>query len=255
MSPSEADLRAALRDGEDDGRPDVDGLLTHVRARRAQRRTRVLSTAAAVVVVAAAAVGGAAVWGGSGDGSGRPQAGSSPSAPPSATQTNTRGQADVPRCPATFPGSTAPPTGLSPTAAMFSAPVQTAVVCGYTEPTAAGSAPSMHVFVGDQATLLAQSIETASTSKLRIMCPDIVSAQKKQLAIVAVTAGGTRLPTVTTDVSIPNCNQPITNGAAVRWAWRPPASVAPLISALTARTGGIAHLPGAGSGLNGSPVR
>ena len=34
MSPSESDLRAALRDGEDDGRPDVDGLVAHAAAGR-----------------------------------------------------------------------------------------------------------------------------------------------------------------------------------------------------------------------------
>ena len=255
MSPSEADLRAALRDGEDDGRPDVDGVITRARAHRRQRRTRVLSSAAAVVVVAAAAVGGAVVWGGSNGGSAGPQAGSSPSAPPSATRTNTRGQVDAPHCPATFPRPSAPPTGSSPTAAMFSAPVRTAVVCGYTEPTAPGSAPSMYVFVGDQATSLVDSIETASKQRLHVMCPDIVAAQKRQLAIIGVTAGGTALPTVTTDVSIPNCNQPITNGTAVRYAWKPPASVAAQISALTARTATSPRQPTAGNGLNGSPVR
>lgn len=57
MSPSENDLRAALRDGE--GEPlDVDHVLARGRAARTRRRARALNTAAAVAVVAGLATGG-----------------------------------------------------------------------------------------------------------------------------------------------------------------------------------------------------
>ena len=248
MSPTENDLRAALHDGDGDGVPDVDGLIAHARGRRAQRRTRVLSTAAAVVVVAAAAVGGAVVWNDSGDGG--PQSAGTPTYADRAGSAGSSSGADhqaVETCPSTYPGRTIPGNALSSNAAgpMFASPVSAVMVCGYTETGKVGSVS----LTGSDATLLAQSIESASTSRLQIMCPDIVSAQRKELAIVASTSDGRQLPMVTTDVSIPNCNQPITNGTAVRWAWKPPTALESTISAVTSAVT-------AGSGAkSGTPAR
>ncbi|MDT4951126.1 MAG: hypothetical protein QOJ37_3721, partial [Pseudonocardiales bacterium] len=63
MSPTEFDLRAALRDGEGDG-VDVDRVVAGGRARRTHRRSQLLSTAAVVAFVAAAGTGGALIWAG-----------------------------------------------------------------------------------------------------------------------------------------------------------------------------------------------
>ncbi len=227
MSPSENDLRAALRDGEDDDRPDVDRVLAEARSRRGQRRARVLGVAAAVVLVAAAAVG-TAVLRGSND-SGQQSAG------PAGTVQSAAGSSAAAIgavCPSTYPTRSVAALGAG-SGPMFSSPIASALICSYDE---SGSAPahagSQVLVTGADATTLATSIDQASTSRLKIMCPDIVAADKKLIAIVGVTADGTILPTVTTDVSVPNCNEPITNGTAVRYAWKPPASLAAKIAAL-----------------------
>ncbi|MDT4942501.1 MAG: hypothetical protein QOJ34_2590, partial [Pseudonocardiales bacterium] len=54
--PSEFDLRAALAEGEGDA-PNPNLLISAGRARRAQRRSRVLSTVAVVALVTTGAVG------------------------------------------------------------------------------------------------------------------------------------------------------------------------------------------------------
>lgn len=250
MSPSESDLRAALRDGERDDVPDVDGLVAHVRGRRAQRRVRVLSAAAAVVVVAGAAVGGAVLWGGSEGGSGQQagRTGTAPTAVPTSTgasfgvSTATSPQGRT-QCPSTAPATVAP-VGTAATGPMFAAPVTGVLVCSYSQtgvasPGAGSSGASASVTLsGADASALVTSIEQASTSRLRILCPDIATAEKKELAIVGLTADGRALPTVVTDVSVPNCNRPITNGTAVRWNWKPPASVAALIASVSTHVGG-----------------
>ena len=254
MSPSEKDLRAALRDGEGDHAPDVDDVIAHARAHRSQRRARVLSVAAAVVVVAAAGVGGAALWGGS-DGDGRQGAGTplaSTSASPgsSATRNATPGTT-APTCPAGYPARSFPSGGLTSGAGgpMFASPIDSVVVCSYSATGTSSTGPASVTLTGSDASALADSIESASKAQLHVVCPDIVTAQKTRLAIIARTAGGTVLPTVTTDVSVPNCNQPITNGTAVRYAWKPPAAVAARITNLTRVQ------PAGGGAIKGSPVR
>ncbi len=228
MSPNENDLRAALRDGEGDDRPDVDRVLADARSRRGQRRTRVLGVATAVVLVAAAAVG-TAVWRGSND-NGQQSAGPAGTVR-SAADSSVAAIGAV--CPSTYPTRAVPAVGAGGSGSMFSAPIATALVCSYDESGSTAARSGSHFTVsGADAATLATSIEQASTSRLMIMCPDIVAADKKLIAIVGVTAGGTILPTVTTDVSVPNCNEPITNGTAVRYAWKPPAALSAKINAL-----------------------
>ncbi|WP_375499504.1 hypothetical protein [uncultured Jatrophihabitans sp.] len=231
MSPSESDLRAALRDGEGDYRPDVDALVAHIRAGRGQRRTRVLGIAAAVIVVVAAAVGGAVIWGGSegNQQSADPSASASHfhsrplSVTPSSPATSSPGAVSV-TCPSSAPRPIDPPVRVPTTApkmAMFTAPVHTLVVCSYTD----AAAPRQVTLTGSAATALTDSIEGASPARQPILCPDIATGETTLLALIPVTGDGTVLPTVTTDISVPDCNEPISNGTAARYNWRPPATL------------------------------
>jgi hypothetical protein len=274
MSPSESDLRAALRHGEGDV-PNVDVVIAGAREARAQRRGRLLSVAAVTVLVAGAATGGAVLFGGSGSndvdhGGGMRAPGATPSPPEvSSTASGAAGGAggtaatgSAPACPTSLPRYLLPgggsPGQFGSTGPLFSKPVATVVVCGYgAEAQAVGHNPSIParlVLTGARATQLADSLENAPTQLAHVNCPDIVAGDARALAMIGVAADGSEVGTVTANLTQPACNVRVTNGTAVRYNWQPPASIQPVLITLTPQ---LPHSlsPGPGkSTMNGSPI-
>ncbi|HEV7206434.1 MAG TPA: hypothetical protein VGN18_17645 [Jatrophihabitans sp.] len=264
MSPSEFDLRAALRDGEGDG-VDVDRVVALGSARRAERRSRILTAAAAVVVVGALGTGGAfAFRGGGGDsgGSAAGKAASSFTAPKAdSLGSSAAGGAAEPRvaaplpvpCPVEYP-RTLLPTGPATRTALFAEPVSSMVVCSYGSPRAA-TPPVRLALVGLRATDLADRLENASRTPRALPCPSVTDAQRTALVIIGVTAAGRPLPAVTTTVDGAACNLQATNGLAVRYDWKPPPELLQGLAELSANPTGPASLVPGPSGNQGSPVR
>ena len=267
MSPSEFDLRAALRDGEGDG-VNVERVIAGAQATRARHRTWLLSAAAAVVV-AGVGTGSAVVWGGGSGGQQSDSAGSragasryggsangpahGPAAGPAKSPT-----AEVPRpatnpaattaaaaaCPSTYPHYLVPgggsPGQFGSDGPLFSKPVDTVVVCGYGTPTEAANLkpparPGRLVFTGDNATRLAASLENASKTVAMRSCP--LSATQSALAIIGVAANGSEVGTVTATAT--TCPNQLTNGTAVRYNWHPPSDLAPVLTNLTPLKGTV----------------
>ena len=270
MSPSEHDLRAALRHGEHEATQDldVDRLVTAGRDRARQRRVRLLSGAAAVLVVAAAGTGSALLRGGSSDG---PIA---VKAPESAGGTGGTHSGSVPAgaatCPATLParvprGGAQPPGGLTPlggtgsrTSAasrgkLFAEPVDHFLVCAYSESTAAK--PIGLTVSGPTADALRTSLDDAATTRPATACPTIVRADERQLAIIGITAGGKRLPVVTATINAVPCRVVVTNGTATRYGWTPPQGpVAEAFTHLAPERWPAPGSAGPGGTAHGSPI-
>jgi hypothetical protein len=288
MSPTEFDLRAALRDGEGEG-VDPERLIARGRARRAQRRVRLLSTAAIAVVVAGAGVGSAVIWGdgnsnssnssGSGGSSVKDGAanlaphseqstvlGRLPAAPNSVTPSGGSAASSGGSCPDSLPRYLLPgggsPGQFGADGPLFSRPVTSIVVCSYgSQLQALGENPTSNparlVLNGSQATRLADSLEHASTTKSTYPCPTIRSPVDRELAIIGVAADGRSVGTVTASLTKPACNVQVTNGTAVRYQWQPPADLESMLLDLTPTPSAITksvpnHSP---SGkVHGSPV-
>jgi hypothetical protein len=257
MSPSEFDLRAALHHGEGDG-VDADHVIAHAVVLRQERRARLVrsgSIAAAVVVVAGLGIGTAvALHGGS---NGTPSAGSAqstatqrspaqgnaavpsnqsapssrgvPKAPPQGADTSqavapstTSGQSPATvsvACPARIPSLSLAQAGSGP---MFSGPVAAMVVCVYPSAVPAGK-PVRLEFHGAAAATIANSIDAASKTPGHIKCPMLrADGGTKPVVIIGVTANGSPMAPITARVGQLMCDQPITNGTAVRYNWVPP---------------------------------
>lgn len=280
MSPSEFDLRAALRDGEGDG-VNVERVIAGAQAQRARHRTWLLSAAAAVVV-AGVGTGSAVVWGG-GSGAG-PHAESAASGASHGSipglagpaHTTTRGSvaagpeqpapspnsaasiAATATCPSTYPHYLLPggssPGQFGSDGPLFSKPVVALVVCGYGTPQEAANLkpparPGRLVFTGSQATQLAASLENASKTPGTESC----AGTPNELAMVGVSADGTTGGTITTTVTDTGCDVQITNGTAVRYNWQPPSKIAPVIANLTPLKDTPLHPTT--PGMHGSPPR
>jgi hypothetical protein len=266
MSPTESDLRASLRDGEGDV-PDVDRIMAGGAAARSQRRSRILSTAAAVVIVAGVAVGGVAFAShhGNGDhnadnrrtaaaaagGGGAPAGGTAAGAnAPGTARSSAAGAPVVPapadakaslapgQCPASFPHTVLPgggsPGQFGASGSLFTKPVASIVVCTY----AATSSPARTVLNGAAARSLASSLDNASKTPFRGMCPDYIRADAPSLAIIATATDGSALPAVTTSLGRPACATQISNGTVVRYDWSPPASLNSVLGTAATTTPG-----------------
>jgi hypothetical protein len=238
VSPSESDLRAALRAGEGDGL-DPDSVLTAARAARHQRRVRIASAAGAVVLVGAVA-GGVGIA--NLRSPGQPTAANHPTG---ATSTAASGSqnllggsssaADVPgpvgaalatlTCPATptrylLPGGGG--TGqFGGTSALFAQPVAAIKVCVY--PAGTGTPARSFVLTGADAQSLANRLDAGPTAPLS--CPMIKSTPQEQTTYeaLAVTSSGTKLPAVTV------VGGRITNGTAVRFGCAAPPTLSRLV--------------------------
>jgi hypothetical protein len=286
MSPTEFDLRAALRDGEGDG-VDVDRVVAGGRARRTHRRSQLLSTAAVVAFVAAAGTGGALIWASNNGGSGNntstgyaagsqvgpsaadgkvPATGPQPDAPSAGATSSAgigAGKHAAIACPNSLPRTLLPgggsPGQFGADGPMFPEPVDSIVVCSYGSPLRAATSvtPGRLVLTNANARALAASIENAAKSRPTLPCPTLRPRDEQSLAIIGVTARGTEMRTITTTLAQPACNTQVTNGTAVRYNWSPPANLHDVLTTLTPRPSGKVSLPVVSpSGKNiGSPVR
>ncbi|MBE7190010.1 hypothetical protein [Jatrophihabitans endophyticus] len=271
MSPTEDDLRSALSEGAGDV-PDAGHIAFVARETRARRRKRVLSAAAAVIVVGGVATGGTLLAQNSGssenagsggnadnvasagtaDGGGGSASG--PAVVPSAygprssgstTSGATAGGSGV-VCPAGAGTSGLPAGGSTAgggtTDKLFAQPVRTLTVCSY--PSASGSTAQL-TLAGSDATTLADSLENASTTPYRGMCSDLRQADQRTLEIIATTADGKTLPTVTTTINEPRCAVVVSNGSAVRYDWAWPSTLSSQLARLSAGSGSsVGELPG-----------
>ncbi len=247
MTPSESQLRAALRDGEGQAL-DVDSVVAGAARLHRARRQRLASVAGAVIVVGGIGVGVVAVGR---DGSGGPDtalaqrtAGATPATPAAGTGSRagtaprTRARAaSMPAdaagtaiaCPAHAPRLAAPggggTGGFGGSDALYAAPISAAKVCAYLD--GADGVATTQVLTGAQAAELATSLEQAPSSRRRRECPNSTSeAGGPTLVIYALDAAGHRLRVVTASLGCPGL---VTNGTATRYFWSPPTSLADLV--------------------------
>jgi hypothetical protein len=251
MSPSEFDLRAALHHGEGDDL-NVDQLVLGARARAAQRRVRLLSTAAVVAVVAGASVGIAQLAGNNGEqaGSNAAGAGSAATNPNADSAYGARSQAkSAPQralaplsgvaCPTTPPHYLLPgggsPGQFGSGGPLFSKPVSSVVVCAYGSALQKATEPRSHPvrleLQDGAATRLAASLENASKTPVMASCPG--ASTEQEFAIIGVATDGTRLPAVTASLADSACVSKVTNGTAIRYQWSPPQDLRERLLALT----------------------
>ncbi len=236
MSPNEAQLRAALRDGEGN-RVDVDAVVASALRVRHARRQRLSAIAGAVIVVAGVA-GGAALLGRGDHNSTTASSGersvpsfsatSDRSAQPPAAAGGSDSAATAIRCPAQLPRLLRPGGGATATfgggGALFAAPIAAAKVCAYLN----GTGGDSQVLDATQATELAASVERAPASRGTRLCPNSTTGNDPPAFVIfAVTAAGKRLPVVTATLGCPGL---VTNGSAIRYNWSPPSSVSALIT-------------------------
>jgi hypothetical protein len=276
MSPSESDLRAALRDGEGDDL-NVDRIIAGGRALRARRRARMMTAAAVTVLVAGLGTGGAVLLSGNGNSESGSKANGGTSFDQRRAQSGTAGSlngaagggaaasaANPPKaaapndsvtavpCPASLPDYRLPgggsPGQFGADGPLFSRTVDSIVVCAYGTPSAAATArPHRLVLTDGAATAVADSLEKAPRTKPTGACPFLRTADAQAIAIVGVAADGKVVGTVTTTVGDPACSVRVTNGTALRYQWLPPEV---LRTALAELNRGRSH----GPVLKGSPI-
>lgn len=249
MSPSEADLRAALREGEGD-RVDPYDIIFAVRQRRAHRRTVLLSAAAAVIFVGGAAAGGAALLSGGNGSNGDTGAGgagggiaagagsvTSNAGPPissrSAPHGDTVAKPDLRFTPACVtPQVRRVPTnnGSEPSGPLLTGPVKGFIVCTYpffNGQSAQATAPV--VVSGAAARSLVTSLESTTAGPMPTSCPVITSTGHLMLTMAPVTPDGQRLAPLSATITAPACSTSITNGHTTRYGWKIPPRVAALL--------------------------
>jgi hypothetical protein len=287
MSPTEFDLRAALRDGEGDG-VDADQVISGGRRHRAQRRARMMSTAAVTVLVAAAGIGATVIWNHSGTNPSTTAGGSngyvtsgnseaqndalgrgalSTAAPESSALAGAPTAKDPEQCPDSLPRYLLPgggsPGQFDTKGPLFAKPVSSVIVCSYGTPAMAlgpnpVSVPARLVLDGTQAARLVTSLEQADTTKGTKLCPTPSTTDERELAIIGVTANGKALDSVTANLSQPACDTVVTNGTALRYHWTPPPDLQSRLLALTPSDSTLSGSPPLvrPSGRNhGSPIQ
>ena len=253
MSPSESDLRAALRDGEGDDFH-LDRLILVAQSDAARRRTRLLTTAAVVAVLACAG-GGGVLLANSGDGA---RSSSAPGAAfgaggNSGNSANGNGAAGGARVPvqeqrslaggssaaASCPGTVAdainagPKTTLTTGTQVFAARVTRVLVCSYGYPDqvaqpSPSAAPTSLELRGAAADRLVASLERASTSKPTGMCP-LVRTPASPLVMIGIAADGSVAGTASTVLGSPVCNVVVLSAGTRRYSWTPPAELGPMV--------------------------
>lgn len=258
MSPSESDLRAALRHGEHADDLDVDGIVAAGRAARG-RRTRLLSAAAAAVVVAGVGVGVSLTAGG-GNGPTGPVAERSRTAPstsshrPAGTTQAVTGKSPGPAVvqpdinqgtqTVTTPFSNCSPPSLhSPhggtiagtpsvdtSGPLFPRAVTKIDVCvnGATLQVS-GSAASQVTLTGSSADTVVASLQRTTRHAAQRPCPAVAVHPDYSIAIVGYDAAGTAMPEVASVVRTGACDTTVTNGKVTRHDWTIPAVLANLI--------------------------
>lgn len=242
MSPNEAQLRAALQEGEGDSL-DAGALIAHAVGVRQQRRRRVYLAAGTAVAVAAVGVGIAALTNTSGHDNSTaggsvtapangaqaqpPRPAANPSHGAAAGPTATRdfrrmkaagqGQTAPAGCPQTASRSLLPGGGGSgqfgASQPLFTHKVAKIVVCGY--PAKASASARRMVVRGGAATAVASALESAASKYHARPCPATQAALPGTLELLATDANGTRSRPVVITVGCPKIMA--TNGTAVRY--------------------------------------
>jgi hypothetical protein len=249
MSPSEFELRDALRDGEGDG-IDVGALIAHAEGVRRTRRVRWASAAAAVIVVGGVATGVGV--GTSGTTHHRQLAEASTAAATSAANASTNfgvnangqaqagGGAAVPSAKAAVSGSSAARTelpiaaapafacpdkqpgvvflapGAATTGSMFREPVTAILACAYST---AGTllhtkdgVPVTATYTGGDSAAIVSSIGNAATTASNLNCAP--GADTLTFFATYASGGSETLEAL-------SCGT-VTNGTAARYGWTPP---------------------------------
>ncbi|HEY7009514.1 MAG TPA: hypothetical protein VH395_11275 [Jatrophihabitantaceae bacterium] len=244
MGPNEAQLRAALHEGEGESL-DATALISHAVHVRRERRRRVTSIVGAAAVVAVVGLGTAGIvalgrggdngGGSSADAAGRAagssvgadQAGKVPVSNPAPRASSK--VTDLPACPASpteyrlqVDGGVTP-GGSGP---LFDRPVAAMRVCGYRD----GAGPASFTLTGANAQSLASSLNAApKVPSTSVKCPGVtpVTGGIGTIELLAIDARGAALVPVTVTV---NCGpNPATNGTALRFVSNLPARVLKLI--------------------------
>lgn len=259
MAPSEFELRAALHDGEGEG-VNAGRVIARARAVRATRRTRWATAAASVAVVGAlgTGIGALAHYGGSesagsassagganaadsaaGAEAGAPAGAAAPQpvAPsadgakaPSHGLTQGGFGSEMGMCPPEPPSVRVPEPGSPGTSGpLFTRRVTSVTVCGFRAKRAGGS-PVFEkgvVLTTAPARQLADSLDAASSEFHEVPCPPEQYATR---LVVYARSGAHRAAPVLVDLA---CGVSLTNGAAARYDWTPPADLAAKLDALT----------------------
>lgn len=249
MSPSEADLRAFLREGEGD-HVDPEDIIWSGRQVRARRRTLLLSAAAAVVVVGATATGVAALvnspspsanGGGNGTAAQASVNGANNAAGGSPghralVRVPDRARAGGPGVAGAAPsclrrsGSRALVHGAHASGPLLAGPVKKFVVCAYSNGTLLKRmTPQPVVVTGPAARQLASSLRHLSATMPPRDCPMIAATASTAVRIVPITATGRQLASLVANIGLPTCETVVTNGSAVRYGWHVPPRVAALL--------------------------
>jgi len=236
MSPSESQLRAALLAGQGQA-VDADQVIRRAEALRRTRRARFGSIAAVVTVVAGVGVAAGVILSSnnstttasnsSGSVNGTADGAKSVATSTAGAQPNEPTTAGRGGCPAALPTLTVPSVGSGP---MFSAPVGSILVCIYPETgggplTRADGSTLSVTLTGSPAAQLAAGLNAADTTMRAVPCPLYRTANGKMLVMIGMRADGTRMAPVEAHVLQNTCNTPVTNAAAVRYNWSPPASL------------------------------
>jgi hypothetical protein len=242
MSPSEDQLRAALRDGEG-GSLDVDTVIQRARAHGAARRehrVRLASAAAIAAVVAGVGVTAGIVLSSGNHTRSSNAAGSANLPKADSTQAYAAGQGQASgalACPTTLPALATPRSG---TGRLFASPPTTMQVCAYPETIPANASNSRPVlqstsFDRSDATTIANSLEGASTAPSLGPCPLFKTSNGRVLVFIATSADETMGPVEATVLQNP-CNLSVTNGKAVRYNWTPPPVLSSFLNELQQAT-------------------
>lgn len=205
MSPSESELRGALRIGEGEG-VDPDAVISRARGTRHARRLRVGSIAAAVVVVGGVAAGVVTLRGGN-----------APSHVPSPRP----GAAVAAQCPARPPHLMLPGGGgtgqFGADGPLFAKPVDRLLVCGYASSRVIQSTTLTGTAAQQVATSLNDAPTQPPTARISITCLKFPGTD--------LVLRSTGQPDVVLDVA--TCPIRATNGTAVRYLSRAPEALQP----------------------------
>lgn len=260
MSPSEADLRAALRDGEGDGVDPYD-IIYAARQARARRRTALLSAAAAVVFVGAGAAGIAALGngggsegGGANSAAGDNQVSAVASRPGTAPYGSANGVRNAPVEPGTDITTVCTTPAASPTGSgklagrseqLLPAPVKTFIVCTYANFAGPQSTESSQpvVVTGPAARSLARSLRAAMAPAIPANCPMVASTGNVGLRLIPIAPDNRRLPPLLATVGLPACASNVSNGVVIRYGWRLPPDVRALLHLGTIQPGPLQLTP------------
>lgn len=244
MSPSEAQLRAALREGAGRGL-DADAIIAKAERYRRARRQRLINGAAAAAVVCVFVGGGSWLAARTGDEQGggssgsaahgaartavaQPPAAGGGVAAPSARETSApSATAPVPGCPPTAKPVAVPDTGTTGrAAALLPTGLSAITACGYSP----DSARLQHskVFTGATANGLAARLNRGSVSPVPSsrQC-STGTHHARRLVLFATAATGARPKTV--QVTVRCTGVVATNGAVARYLPDLPRSLSPLV--------------------------